>query len=124
MVSLEQQDAEHRAGLIQLEAQVINAACDDPGPTVASKLLLPIIRERLLGTPQDQLQQSSPLAAHAADLVITPKVNATKSSHDGNTHALPECQGDTSAPMVFWQSTSHATTVDPRHLVPSYVVFL
>ena len=46
--NLETQQVDDRAALIQLEAQVINAACDNPGLLVTYKLFLPMVRERLM----------------------------------------------------------------------------
>ena len=46
---LASKDADTRAALIQLEAQVINAACDNPGLVVTDQLVLPMVRERLMG---------------------------------------------------------------------------
>ena len=55
--------AQERAGLIQLEAQVINAACQNPGVNVAHSVMLPLIRERLLakvpGTQQATAEASA-----------------------------------------------------------------
>ena len=42
-------EADTRAALVQLEAQVINAACDNPGLAVTYSLVLPLVRERLMG---------------------------------------------------------------------------
>ena len=41
------EQARYRAAAIQLEAQVINAACDNPGLAVTYDLILPLLRERL-----------------------------------------------------------------------------
>ena len=40
--------ADHRAALIELEAHVINTACDNPGIAVTYGLLLPLVQRRLL----------------------------------------------------------------------------
>ena len=46
--NLETQQADDRAALIQLEAQVINAACSNPGLLATHRLFLPMVRERLM----------------------------------------------------------------------------
>lgn len=45
---LEATEASTRAALVQLEAQVINASCHNPGLVVTNELFLSMVRERLL----------------------------------------------------------------------------
>lgn len=45
--SVEQRLENGRAVLQHLEMQLINVACDDPGATVGTQLVLPMLRERL-----------------------------------------------------------------------------
>ena len=46
--AMETLEASTRAALVQLEAQVINASCHNPGLLVTNELFLSMVRERLL----------------------------------------------------------------------------
>ena len=59
--AMEKMQADNRAVLIHLEAQVINAACDNPGLMVTNQLFLTIVRERLQDKLPKKVQRQQPL---------------------------------------------------------------
>ena len=62
--------AQERAALIQLEAQVINAACQNPGVNIAHSVMLPLIRERLLAKVPGIQQAAAEALAEVTPLLI------------------------------------------------------
>ena len=44
---VEKESADSRAAVIQMEAQLINVACDDLGGLVWTSVLMPMLRERI-----------------------------------------------------------------------------
>lgn len=80
----ENRQAAERAALIQLEAAVVDAACDDPGLDVVHDLMLPLIRERLLA----KAAQAQPTGVAPGS---TAEVNLDQKVCQKCLHGIPLC---------------------------------
>ena len=75
----EKESATSRAAIIQLEAQLINVACDDLGGLVWTSVLMPMLRERI---------ESKAFQCYNKDVLLADDIKKQKQKTDKQVGAL------------------------------------